>query len=213
MLQYYPQLLRQISLSQSKSGSQLTHPGETDSPLRAQEKLRLQASLEASCRRSTWPKDSHLACSPHPILITSQHDAAVRAIHEALVLGIASIVERWWTDSAADFPQRMPLEPGEEALLQWLDTVHPDILPPYRMGSWRPDFLVESVTDPTTPSGIREQFRICEINSRFCWNGFLYTAHGQQAMVDMDPQANGFVVATDPKQFLDDLFTLFDGTR
>ncbi|KAF7349305.1 Circularly permuted ATP-grasp type 2 [Mycena sanguinolenta] len=213
MLPHDLQPLRQISLSQSKSGSQLTHPGETDSSLRTQEKLRLQASLETSCRRSTWPKDSHLACSPHPILITSQHDAAVRAIHEALVLAIASIVERWWTDSAADFPQRMPLEPGEEALLRWLDTLHPDILPPYPLGSWRPDFLVENVVDPTTTSGTREQFRICEINSRFCWNGFLHLPYGQQALVDLGAETNGFVGAVDPKQFLDSLFTVFDATK
>ncbi|KAF8169828.1 hypothetical protein K438DRAFT_1909450 [Mycena galopus ATCC 62051] len=209
------QLLQQIILSQSSSASRLTHPNETDISLRRQEKHRLEASLEASCPRSTWPKDSHLACSPHPILINSQHDAAVRAIHEALVLAITSIVERWWTDTEANFPQRMPLEPQEEALLQWIDTLAPETLAPYRerLGSWRPDFLVESVADPTTLSGTREQFRICEINARFCWNGFLHTAYGQQALVDLDAETNGFVGATDPKQLLDGLFTLFDATK
>jgi hypothetical protein len=112
------QRLQQIILSQSSSAGRLTHPSEANISLRRKEKIRLEASLEASCRRSTWPKDSHLACSPHPILIDPQHDAAVRAIHEALVLAITSIVERWWTDSKANFPQRMPLEPQEEALLQ-----------------------------------------------------------------------------------------------
>ncbi|KAF7363696.1 Circularly permuted ATP-grasp type 2 [Mycena sanguinolenta] len=215
MASYDHQLLRQISLSQSKSNSQLTHPSETDSCLRKHEKLRLEASLEASCQRSAWPKGSHLSCSPHPILITSQHDTAMRAIHEALTLAIASIVERWWTDTEADFPQRMPLEPGEEALLRWIDNLHPDTLPPYRqrLGCWRPDFLVESVADPKMPSGTREQFRICEINSRFCWNGFLHTAYGQQALVDLDAKSNGFVGATDPEQVIDSLFTLYDPTK
>ncbi|KAJ6486947.1 hypothetical protein C8R45DRAFT_996565 [Mycena sanguinolenta] len=135
----------------------------------------------------------------------------MRAIHDALVLAITSIVERWWTDAEANFPQRMPLEPAEEALLQWLD----DILPPCRerLGSWRPDFLVESVPDPTTPSGTKEQFRICEINSRFCWNGFLHLPYGQQALVDLGAETNGFVGAADPKQFFDNIFTLFDATK
>ncbi|KAJ7824264.1 hypothetical protein B0H14DRAFT_3088793 [Mycena olivaceomarginata] len=209
------QRLQQIILSQSSSAGRLTHPSEANISLRRKEKIRLEASLEASCRRSTWPKDSHLACSPHPILIDPQHDAAVRAIHEALVLAITSIVERWWTDSKANFPQRMPLEPQEEALLQWIDTLAPETLAPYRerLGFWRPDFLVESVADPTTPSGTREQFRICEINARFCWNGFLHTAYGQQALVDLGAETNKFVGATDPKQLLDGLFTLFDATK
>ncbi|KAJ6502253.1 hypothetical protein C8R45DRAFT_1060570 [Mycena sanguinolenta] len=188
------QLLRQISLSQSKSGSQLTHPSETDSSLRNQEKLRLETSLEVSCQRSTWPKDSHFACSPHPILITSQHDAAVRDIHEALTLAITSIVQRWWTDTEANFPQRMPLEPGEEALLQKKS-------------------IPLSVADPKMPSTTREQFRICEINSRFCWNGFLHTSYGQQALMDLDAETNGFLGATNPKQVLDSLFTLFDPAK
>ncbi|KAJ7343928.1 hypothetical protein DFH08DRAFT_871481 [Mycena albidolilacea] len=209
------QRLQQIILSQSSSVGRLTHPSEANISLRRKEKIPLEASLKASCRRSTWPKDSHLACTPHPILIDPQHDAAVRAIHEALVLAITSIVERWWTDTKANFSHRMPLEPQEEALLQWIDTLAPETLAPYRerLGSWRPDFLVESVPDPTTPSGTREQFRICEINAHFCWNGFLHTAYGQQALVDLGAETNRFVGATDPKQLLDGLFTLFDATK
>ena len=47
-------------------------------------------------------------------------------------------------------------------------------------GSWRPDFLLEG----------HENYRICEINARFAFNGYLHAAYGQQAFMDMDTKAN-----------------------
>jgi hypothetical protein len=35
-----------------------------------------------------------------------------------------------------------------------------------------------------------EQFCICEINARFCWNGFLHAAYGQKAL---GAEQKGFV--------------------
>ena len=47
------------------------------------------------------------------------------------------------------------------------------LIPKYRtrQGSWRPDFLLEN----------NENYRVCEINARFSFNGFLHTAFCQQA--------------------------------
>lgn len=83
-----------------------------------------------------------------------------------------------------------------------METLGPDTIRPYRecQGSWRPDFLVEKVVDPENPSYTVEQFRICEINARFCWNGFLHAAHGQQALISLGAEKRGFVGATDPNQ-------------
>jgi hypothetical protein len=39
-------------------------------------------------------------------------------LHEALTAGITDIVERWWTDPEARFPERMPLEKQEKDLLK-----------------------------------------------------------------------------------------------
>lgn len=110
--------MRQICLNESIGGGRLVFPTEADTRIRTQEKRMAESSLENSCARRSWPKASHLAFSPHPMVITERHNASVQAVHEALVLAITNIVERWWTDGDAKFPQRMPLEPQEETLLQ-----------------------------------------------------------------------------------------------
>lgn len=67
---------------------------------------------------SSWPVGSLDASSPHPVLITQRHHEELHELHLALSLAIKDIIERWWTDEQAQFPQRMPLEPGEEDLLR-----------------------------------------------------------------------------------------------
>ncbi len=60
-------------------------------------------------------------------------------------------------------------------------------------GSWRPDFLVEEVhgAEGTTA----ENFRLTEINARFCFNGFMHMAYGSAALDSMGDA--GLVAATD----------------
>lgn len=60
-------------------------------------------------------------------------------------------------------------------------------------GSWRPDFLLEKVESV-------EQFRICEINARFAFNGFLHTAFGQQALIDMGAEAKNLTAPASPEK-------------
>ncbi len=70
-----------------------------------------------------------------------------------------------------------------------MDSQSRDVVPQFRkcQGSWRPDFLLES-TNST------EQHRICEINGRFAFNGFLHTAYGQQAHIDMDKKIDPLTI-------------------
>ena len=55
---------------------------------------------------------------------------------------------------------------------------------PYRtcQGSWRPDFLLDK-------QYLHGSFQICEINSRFPFNGLLHTAFMQQAFLGMEDKA------------------------
>lgn len=64
-----------------------------------------------------------------------------------------------------------------------MDARCPEMIPPYRSskGSWRPDFLIEY-------SQPGDEYRICEINARFPFNGYLHTAFGQQAQTHVDRQ-------------------------
>ena len=66
-----------------------------------------------------------------------------------------------------------------------MSSLSEEVVPRFRscQGSWRPDFLLEIVNST-------EQHRICEINGRFAFNGFLHTAYGQQAHMDMDNKSN-----------------------
>lgn len=69
------------------------------------------------------------------------------------------------------------------------------MIPPFHtcQGSWRPDFLLEKVESV-------EQFRICEINARFAFNGFLHTAFGQQAFIDMGAEAKNLAAPASPEK-------------
>ena len=60
--------------------------------------------------------------SPNPLLLPERLQRSVAKLHEALVSGLSSIVNTWWTDEQAAFPRRMPLEPHEEDLLRVRNT-------------------------------------------------------------------------------------------
>lgn len=66
-----------------------------------------------------------------------------------------------------------------------MDEQTPGVIRPFRLcqGSWRPDFLIEG-------SASHEEYRICEINARFPFNAYLYTAFSQKALIDMDRPFN-----------------------
>ncbi|QMW39216.1 hypothetical protein G4B11_002496 [Aspergillus flavus] len=207
-----PQQLQQLHVSLDGGHYE---PVTTFDPAKAtylQDQEALQENLLRLCSVNGWHKSSRAACSPRPVLVSSEHQRRWRELHEALVLAITDIVERWLTDPEARFPERMPLEPEEEDLLRWIDEQVPHNLPQYRdcRGSWRPDFLVEE-ENSEDGSGPVENFRISEINARFSFNGFMFATCGQQAIHDMGicDNGNGLVGATDPAKILKGLLRLF----
>ncbi|KAF7557975.1 hypothetical protein G7Z17_g267 [Cylindrodendrum hubeiense] len=192
----------------------LNHPSyepvahyETKNTTYALEHDKLEASLLGRCPAHLWPHDSYNTACPRPILINKHHQQQLDELQEALNAAIVDIVQRWWSDRYARFPERMPLEKREEELLQWLEgQISCGNLNqfPSCLGSWRPDFLVEDSQD----GAIVENFRITEINARFSFNGFMHQAYGQQALDDMGVGA-GLTNATDSEKLLKGLFTLF----
>lgn len=95
---------------------------------------------------------------------------------------------------------------------QWIDRQDSDIVAPFRerLGSWRPDFLLEQESNEgthTTMDGVR----ISEINARFSFNGFMFAAHGSQVLRDIGVanRINGLMCATDPDKILGGLLRLF----
>lgn len=110
--------LQQIHLGFGDHGFELVTHRKVENELYLQEHSKLQASLLRKCPAHLWHKGSYKAACPRPILITEYHEKLLQNLHDALTSAITDIVQRWWIDSDAQFPQRMPLEKDEEALLQ-----------------------------------------------------------------------------------------------
>lgn len=111
----------QISLALSTNkpeNDNFVFPAQAEKTTRQQEREVNIKSLEAPCLRLGWPHDAHLQSCPHPMRMNEQHTDELRELHEALVLAINNIIERWWRDEEAEFSKRMPLEAHEELLLQ-----------------------------------------------------------------------------------------------
>lgn len=109
--------LQQICISKSGPGKTV-EARNADPSLRGKEKLLLESNLLDQYSEKSWPKQVHRAVCPQPILWHSPHEKQVQVLHEALVLVITNIAERWRVDDEARFPERMPLEPYEEELLR-----------------------------------------------------------------------------------------------
>ncbi|GLI75899.1 hypothetical protein PoHVEF18_004165 [Penicillium ochrochloron] len=181
----------------STAGEQHIFPQNSDAATRQALINELQCNMLKCSPPETWGAgDIYETCSPHPVLITPAHKKQLQSLSEALSTAIVDVVNRWWSDAAARFPERMPIEPFEEDLLRWMDSQPESVIRPFETctGSWRPDMLLEPAVDGGT-----ENYRICEINARFCMNGFLVTAYGQQALLDMGVGRNGLKGVTDPE--------------
>ena len=83
------------------------------------EEIRLnRQSLLTSCPQSSWPLEINQQSCPHPIMIPQKHLPKIEELHEALTLAVTNIVERWWMEKDARFPERMPVELQEESVLR-----------------------------------------------------------------------------------------------
>jgi len=132
-------------------------------------------------RASDWPQNSHQACSSYPIFTPPNRIRELQNIHSALQAALPAIVRRWW--SRSDFQSAIPLSAKMEQVFRRLD-----IERPYnRQGSIRPDFLV--------PENAEEPLRVCEINARFVFNGFIIGAWLGDSVKEMGFLPEGYEVS------------------
>jgi hypothetical protein len=113
-----PPEIHQVHISIGTGGHELVKDHEPEISFYAKEQEVLERNLLSLCPANLWPKGSHNSMSPRPILVTKEHQVHLAELHGALTTAITDIVDRWWTDEAACFPQRMPLEKKEEDLLR-----------------------------------------------------------------------------------------------
>ncbi|KAJ5100508.1 hypothetical protein N7456_006560 [Penicillium angulare] len=204
----------QVSLLDSKppeaSGSTIP-VSQTDQATRVQARELYQSRLRDLSRGAQCALGSAYPFSPHPVNLATDILQELRQLHEALDVAVTNIVDRWWTDKEADLPSRMPLEPQEVELLQWIHArTEEGKMPSFlsHKGVWRPDFLLDRVDDGTGDGKIKA--RICEINARFAFNMFLHTMYGHQALIDLGAQERGFTPAAKPENILNSLLKLFN---
>ncbi|KFG79746.1 hypothetical protein MANI_008773 [Metarhizium anisopliae] len=212
-------LLQQVHIGLGPNGyAPVTSAVTADGTACARQYGQLMDNLLRLCPGHVWPKDSYKANCPSPILVNQRHQGHLERLHEALTSAITDIVQRWWSDTEANFPQRMPLAKDEEELLRWLDDqVSRGKAMPFSScrGSWRPDFLIKDSPPVFREAaangepGEGEVFCITEINARFSFNGFMHEALGQEALDDMGLHQLGLASATNSAQLLDGLMQLF----
>lgn len=203
-------LLQQIHIGLGPNGYEPVASSMTaNSTTYIREFEQLTANLLRICPGHIWPGESYKSICPRPILINQGHQAHLKRLHEALTKAITDIVQRWWSDTEANFPSRMPLAKEEEDLLLWIeDQVSQGRMRPFSAcrGSWRPDFLIKdnSTAIPNAiindQAGESELFCITEINARFSFNGCLHEALGQEALNDMGMDKLGLASATNSAQ-------------
>ncbi|KAF7958169.1 hypothetical protein EAE96_003730 [Botrytis aclada] len=204
------QFFQQVRIRPEVGSHQFVQECDIEESAHIQEQEKFEDSLLQRCPAHLWPGNCYQKACPRPILINNKHQKQLEDLHEALVLAITDIVERWWTDQDAHFPARMPLEPREEHLLCWMEAqIADNKLPLYRdrRGSWRPDFLVEDVIDENGMTV--ENYRITEINARFSFNGFILGAVAYEGLQDMGIERNGLRYAADPTKIIDGITSLF----
>jgi hypothetical protein len=101
-----------------ESSDNLTQPWEVAPEARSALLEKYHRELEKCSPRDTWVADAHQKSAPYPILGNEAHQRQLADLSEALVLAITDIVQRWWSDVHARFPERMPIDPLEEKLLR-----------------------------------------------------------------------------------------------
>ncbi|KAL3435228.1 hypothetical protein BDV09DRAFT_185180 [Aspergillus tetrazonus] len=146
--------------------------------------------------------------SPHPILTDKTFLLLMKYTHDALAKAVVSIVDRWWADTDAMFPTRMPLEAPAEAALQWIDKQSRNYMFPEfkdRLGNWRPDFLVTENESAMGPG-----FQICEINSRTPDNMVLFSAQKHRKIRQLMGLSSGQPPAGNPDDWEDSFLGLFN---
>ena len=110
------QRIQQISLGLSVQSGKLISAEKACKERQAADLAGLRASLLTSTPQ--WPYSFHLQACPFPMVVPQKQLNDLKMLHELLSSAITNIVERWWTDEEARFPERMPLESLEEDVLR-----------------------------------------------------------------------------------------------
>lgn len=108
----------QIHLERGPNGFQEVSTVQAQPSLYQWENESMVAKLMRLCPPRLWPHGSYNNSCPRPILVNIRHELMLSELHTALTLSLTDIVDRWWSDKAAKFPDRMPLNFMEAAVVK-----------------------------------------------------------------------------------------------
>jgi hypothetical protein len=131
----------------------------------------------------TW-KNIVSSTIPYPIILPASRAKELHDLHTALHTALRALVRRWW--SRPDFGNVIPVSNKLMRVLKELDRVRPYEV----IGSYRPDFLISDGEPRNSPgqendaidqSELSGPIKICEINARFMFNGYMLSVEMDQA--------------------------------
>ncbi|QKX54317.1 uncharacterized protein TRUGW13939_01403 [Talaromyces rugulosus] len=147
--------------------------------------------------------------SPYPILMKRGFLEDVENFQDLLFIAVSNILDRWWEDTEANFPCRMPLEPHEESVLKWVhERSKQGLMQHYneRPLHWRPDVLLPAAGHSNT----NLPFKICEINARSPFNSMIKSiCMFQAAATSTTALPDGVEPASSADLMMDRLVSLF----
>lgn len=107
---------RQLSLGLTRRTGRLVTVENADGEGREADHNELQENLHALS--PVWPHAFDIKACPHPLIVPQSQLFRLEKLHRLLSSAITNIIERWFSDGEARFPDRMPLEPLEEDTLK-----------------------------------------------------------------------------------------------
>ena len=161
--------LMQVSVSRSAEEQRLIPAYCSSLTRRAKELETLRKHIEIDAKGEELSFGIQSRMSPHAVAVPDDLLSRLTQLHVLLGRVFMDIVDRWFTDEKARFPERMPLDPSEDALLRWIASS--GSVPAYHdhAGFWRSDILFGR-----SPDGVFDEAPyICEINGRLPLNGVL----------------------------------------
>ncbi|KAL3601850.1 hypothetical protein FPOAC2_06133 [Fusarium poae] len=198
--------LMQVSVSRSAEEKRLIPAYCSSLARRARELKILRKNILTDAKGTELAFGIQSRFSPHPVAVSDTLYSRLTQLHVLLGRVFIDIVDRWFTDKNARFPERMPLDPSEESLLKWIASSGK--IPDYRnhAGCWRSDILFEQTPDDVVDVAPR----ICEINGRLPLNGVLGISLATNGLKELGAAPGGLETQSDMEGSYERVMALFD---
>ncbi|KAM0480058.1 hypothetical protein ACHAP7_005266 [Fusarium lateritium] len=196
--------LMQVSVSRSVEEKRIIPAYRTSLARRAKELATYRKHLHADAEGVFFGIMTRI--SPFVIAVPDPLFSKLEQLHILLGRVFIDIVERWFTDEDARFPERMPLDPSEEALLRWVSSSGciPDY--PDHGGIWRSDLLFGRSADGLDD----ESPYICEINGRLPLNAVTGIALGANGLKELGASKGRLETVNTMEESYNRVMSMFD---